>query len=606
MSESTPEMGTPPEPTSRGDVTTTGVHPEDTADRLDEPEGSAGGDLDAPAEYMPGAMLAERLDADGDDLLAVKLSADALQAISRQAQRLGLLTPRPVTYAEADVVPVELVEAVTGPVTYRDVLEFCAETETDDPHETVAEAEAKKPPRNTKAEKALRDGAGVLPTTVYALADVVEIVATGSVWAQRAVEFLHDADVVGRVAGARRDAVRYTFTARELLAHGATADEIAALPRITPETRAASAELMEVQRERHRRDVSQQVKMAEAAEAAAIVEMPKRTNLAEYVPADEPWIVEGLWGIGAILGLFAARKAGKSTAVREVIRPILNGGSVFGHFPVHVEPSADVVLIDSEMTLDYMHAMYTGARVGNLDRLALYSIMGAERSFDVRVPEVRARWVELIAPGSIVIFDCLYALLGALGISENDDAVAEVLLGLRSLMTESSAAGLMLVHHLGKDSGRGARGHGSIEGITAANCYIELDGPPGGGTARTFRASGRAVDVPTGTLTYAADRLTFESGEDRATARRRTRAEMVDEAVLDVIIDKPGLSGKAVIAEGVNDPDGKKIGDRAVYASIERLTDAHKIVNHGTKTAPILRQNTAPGDPFAVAAGGQK
>jgi hypothetical protein len=78
---------------------------------------------------------------------------------------------------------------------------------------------------------------------------------------------------------------------------------------------------------------------------------------------------------------------------------------------------------------------------------------------------VRARWREQIAPGSLIAVDCLNGLFGALGVSENSDEVVAVLAGLRALATECDAAGLVIVHHLGKDPGRDARGHSSLEGF---------------------------------------------------------------------------------------------------------------------------------------------
>src|SRR5690606_16014071 len=111
-----------------------------------------------------------------------------------------------------------------------------------------------------------------------------------------------------------------------------------------------------------------------------------------------------------------------------------------------------------------IHYDYCRAGIPNLNRINLRSVRGIERAFDLRVPQVQDRWAEQIKPGSVIIFDCLYSVLAALGISENDDTVAALVVGFRALTARCEALGGMLVHHLGKDAERGARGHSSIEG----------------------------------------------------------------------------------------------------------------------------------------------
>lgn len=327
----------------------------------------------------------------------------------------------------------------------------------------------------------------------------------------------------------------------------------------------------------------------EAERAASGLEMPECVNLAEYVPPPVRWIVGGMWRQDSNLGLFAERKAGKSTAVRDIIRSLLDGSDVFGRFPVTFDRSDGVVLIDSEMPVDLLHEEYTAAGVTGLDRLRLYSIRGRERTFDVRSPEVRARWAKVITPGSVIVFDCLYAVLAALGVRENDDTVSEVTGGLRALVAESGARGAIMVHHLGKDPERGARGHSSIEGFADVLAHIRLTGPiydPK--TERVLTLAGRCPDLPESTLVLGRDhRLTLEDREEkreRQNAEKAATKNTADEQItLGIVRAHPGLHVRGLIAQR-----GERLSENRLKEALDRLQERGLIENRGTGTKHAL------------------
>lgn len=281
--------------------------------------------------------------------------------------------------------------------------------------------------------------------------------------------------------------------------------------------------------------------------------------------------------------------------VREVVRSLLDLGDVFGRYTARTSPDAEVVLIDSEMPLDNLQAEYRAADVRGLDRLRVASIKGCERSFDVRVPEVRARWVGRIEAGSVIVFDCLYSVLAALGISENDDGVAAVLLGLRALATESGAVGLIVVHHLGKDSERGARGHSSIEGFPDVLCRNRIDGPLGADPERIFSAYGRGVSIESAVLTLGADhRLTTTPRAEARSVKRSARFDADDSTVFVAISDHPGLSGNALAAEA-----GLPV--KRTYAACKRLAERGVIGGEGSvRPAWHAVPGGSVGDPFST------
>ena len=179
--------------------------------------------------------------------------------------------------------------------------------------------------------------------------------------------------------------------------------------------------------------------------------------------------------------------------------------------------------------------------------------------------------------------DCLYTLFGALGVSENSDEVVEVLAGLRTLATECDAAGLVIVHHLGKDAERGARGHSSIEGFPDAIARIELDGAPSGSTPHVFSAYGRDVSVDAGLLTLGDDhRLTLGGNPkaERIVAAHRAN----DDAVWRLIDKNPGLSVRGLYTLPI-ESRGKLSRDR-IREAVERMALINRVVNKGSESAP--------------------
>jgi hypothetical protein len=373
------------------------------------------------------------------------------------------------------------------------------------------------------------------------------------------------------------------FTGAEAVKADATDEQIAALPQLTSEGLAELRMLQAAEHEAAKARVRALARQIEATRAAALVPIPERVDLAAFTPETTPWVVDQVLARGAVLGLFAERKAGKTTLVRELVRSALHGSPFLGRFAISLPPDAEVVLFDTEMTLSSLHSQYQRAGVEHLNRLNLRSLRGRERSLDARIEAVRTRWREQIAPGSLIAVDCLYSLFGALGVSENSDEVVAVLAGLRSLATECEAAGLVIVHHLGKDPDKGARGHSSIEGFPDAIAHIELDGPPSADSPRTFCAYGRDVSVDAGVLTLGDDHRLNIGGNPRAeriTAKHRGD----DEASWRLIEKHPGLSLRALgnlPAEAL----GKLSRDR-IRQSVERLALLKRIVDKGTKSAP--------------------
>lgn len=386
------------------------------------------------------------------------------------------------------------------------------------------------------------------------------------------------------------------FTGKQAIEFGATEAELSARGRLTPDAVRALALRARALAEADAQEVRAQARLIVAERAAEGLEVPERIDLATFVPNPVPWLVDDLWPRGGVLGLFAARKAGKTATVIELIGSLVDDRSLFGRYPSSLDAAAEVALIDSEMSAEQLHSEYAAAQVHNLGRINLRSIRGVERTFDVRVPQVRRRWAGQIKPGSVIVFDCLYSLLGALSISENDDAVVEVLTGLRSLATECGAAGLLIVHHLGKDSERGARGHSSLEGFPDVLCRIELEGLPDAETPRVFSAFGRnGVSIAPARLTLGADRrLRLDTVAEVQAERQQAALDADASKVLAAIQENPrSLAAEIVKATGVTDKR-----TRAALRHLEGVGLAHDEGTSKTRQAWIAVEPEPAADAF--------
>ncbi|MEU2173681.1 AAA family ATPase [Nocardia sp. NPDC019219] len=381
------------------------------------------------------------------------------------------------------------------------------------------------------------------------------------------------------------------FTGEQAMKAGATEAELRALRYLTPEAVRALTLRSRSLADADTREVRAQSLLIAAERAAESLAVPERIDLTTYTPSPVTWLVEGLWPVGGVLGLFAQRKAGKSTVVRELADSLLDGRSSFGRYSTHLDPAAEVVLIDTEMPPDLLHMEYMG--MANLGRINLRSIRGVERTFDVRVPQVRARWAAQIAPGSVIVVDCLYALFGSLGISENDDTVKDVMSGLRSLALECGAAGLLIIHHLGKDSERGARGHSSLEDSPDVLCRIEMDGMPAADTPRLFSAFGRyGVSIEPARLILGSDhRLSLETVAEVKAEQRRTALSADADLVLKAIRDNPGCAASVIV-------DVTGLPDKRARTATKHLEEIGLVRDEGTaKTRQAWRAVPQP-DPL--------
>lgn len=189
--------------------------------------------------------------------------------------------------------------------------------------------------------------------------------------------------------------------------------------------------------------------------------------------------------------------------------------------------ASHVVIIDAETPQTILGERYADAiRAG----ATLLAFRGRADDLDVREATVRSWLAQAVPEGSLVIVDSLPTLLGVLDVNELSADAGGYLAGWTSLVVETKAAGLVMLHDAPQGKPNRARGHGSItqwsDTVWAAHDWgkmtvdgqswaVDLDqsAPPadpakpereaGGGLLRTYQDLRAAVKADPGKSTSA-------------------------------------------------------------------------------------------------------
>lgn len=258
--------------------------------------------------------------------------------------------------------------------------------------------------------------------------------------------------------------------------------------------------------------------------------------------------VSGLWPIGGRIVLAAPAKAGKSTAVMNLVHALADGLDFLGAYPVH-PPAGRIIVIDNELDDRQIQENYAAQGILNTDKITVIPLRGKLSTFDILDPVIRSEWSETIRQldPTIVIFDCLRPLIDSLGLSEDKDA-GRVLVAFDALLSECGAEDGLVVHHMGH-SGERSRGDTRIRDWPDAEWKIVKDkvedGENDDNAARYFSAFGRNVNVPESKLDLdpAGKHLTIAGGN-----RQDAKILPAFNAVRDLLQEASagGLSGNAI------------------------------------------------------------
>lgn len=360
---------------------------------------------------------------------------------------------------------------------------------------------------------------GLVKDSKYALADLVALAGDNETnWLTEAIDRAR-ADNLDPDVKAKRS----YFTLTNLLDFGATVGELGGLPAMTTTTRLDSLRLLKDWYAAETRRANDKARTVGRPKPR-----PARVSLTEFLAQpydDAEYLIDETWPIGGRVLLSAQYKAGKTTLIGNVVRPMVDGGKFLGAFDV-TTPVSQVVLIDNELDRRTLYRWLSDHGIENTDAVALIPLRGAVSTFDILDPNTRAEWARELAGADVVILDCLRPLIDALGLNEDKDA-GRVLEAFDELIDEAGVtAGSMVVTHMGHQNER-ARGDSRLLDWPDALWKIvrtgEKDDSP-----RFFSALGRDVAVPEGLLEYdtATRRLTLAGG-NREDAALRTAMPLI-------------------------------------------------------------------------------
>lgn len=366
------------------------------------------------------------------------------------------------------------------------------------------------------------------------------------------------------------------------------------------ETEYVSALADELVKQRARREAK---RILDSEECGDGDDIPDPTLLTDFLDeddeADVAWRVEGLWPLGAKVILAAGAKAGKTTSTGNIVRSLVDGDRLFRVFPTTPLDDGIVVVLDFEMPRKSLRRWLRDQGIRNKAKLAVWTERGKAGRFDLRLPDVRARWVAKLrkVDARIWVIDCLSPILAALGIGENDNTeVGRILNGITAAAVEAGVEEVLLIHHMGHQAER-SRGASALQGwpdilwkITRERNDKNPNGEPDTDAPRFFSAYGRDVDVKEGRLLFdpASRHLTFAEGG-------RKQSEQTDALgrVLVWVRDNPDQTSSAVEAALT----GKGVGRNVARAAIGDAKTRGYILADGVggRGKPTLLRITAIG-----------
>lgn len=273
---------------------------------------------------------------------------------------------------------------------------------------------------------------------------------------------------------------------------------------LTPEEEA------EEERLRYERDVQDRVLTLELTEeakrrvaekkAGALV-IPKPVRLDRFLRREIPgarFLIDGLWPADGNVMYSAQRKVGKTTAVGNLCRSLVDGDPFMDHF--EVMETRSVALLDFEMTEVMLQEWMKRQGIRNRRSVSLLPLRGMASTFQITDDKTRARWARMIEDtgAEVLILDPLRPIIDALGLKEANE-VGPLLQAFAALKVEAGIREGLVVHHHGHGAQR-AVGDSRLETWPDAMWNGTMEDPNDLTSIHYFQALGRDVHVPRGVV----------------------------------------------------------------------------------------------------------
>lgn len=305
---------------------------------------------------------------------------------------------------------------------------------------------------------------------------------------------------------------------------------------------------------------------------------------------DDPiaWRIGGLQPSGSRAVLAAQFKAGKTTAVVNVVQSLADGDPLFGAFPVTATPGA-IVVLDFEMSARQLKQWYRAGQIRHTDRVVLLSMRGRVADFNILDRVVRRRWADRLREcgTSDLVIDCLRPMLDALGLDEHKEA-GRLLVAIDALLAEAGIPNCLLVHHMGHANER-SRGDSRLRDWPDVEWQL-VRKTEDVGSPRFFKAYGRDVAVDEAQLAWDADtrRLTLIGG-----SRKDAQVDKVLADVRDLLTrHRQPMSGRQIKA-ALADAHTRDVVDEALKRARQSGVLKHEM---GPRASILYQASAASGE----------
>jgi hypothetical protein len=188
------------------------------------------------------------------------------------------------------------------------------------------------------------------------------------------------------------------------------------------------------------------------------------------------WIVDGLVQPGELTAIVGATSCGKSFLVQDLMSSVARGLPKW--FDKDINASGLVVHINFEgrglSTRMKAYAKHHSTKPFPYFALEQSVILPDEQETDRLIRSIKNKSLAKSLPVVLVTVDTVNRALG--GGDENDSkAMGTFIRSADRIRDAFPQAGILLVHHLGKDAGRGARGHSSFSAAVGGELLIEVN-----------------------------------------------------------------------------------------------------------------------------------
>lgn len=207
------------------------------------------------------------------------------------------------------------------------------------------------------------------------------------------------------------------------------------------------------------------------------------------------YLVKGLLDRGALSAVYGAPNVGKTFFALDLALHVTAGESFFGRKVMQEAGPAIYVIAEGHAAFGNRVEAIRRANPGLAQRsgrmavlpVALNLCKGEDAALLCDLVEERAE-----AAPALIVIDTLARSLGA-G-DENSGTDMSALVASAALLQDRTGAHVMLVHHTGKDAGRGMRGHSALH--AALDTEIELSRPdPAGRVVSAVARKQRDLEV---------------------------------------------------------------------------------------------------------------